>query len=439
MEELQRTYRGKAARDENEMEFPRISPEKAVVIASIPKAGPEEDDRLGEITELAKTAGAEVQQVLVQHRPHPDPRTYLGKGRLEELQDLVKETKPDVVVAESELTAGQQRHLEDKLKTRVVDRTGLILDIFALHAISAEGKLQVELAQLEYSYSRQEGLWQHLERLGGGIGTRGPGESQLESDRRMVRARMELLRRRLKDVARSHDVMRSKRSASDLPLIALAGYTNAGKSTLMNALTGAEVSVNDALFETLDPTTRSFEENGMRFLLTDTVGFIRDLPHELVNAFRATLRETRDAHLILHVEDASEPEERRRARRRAVEEVLTEIGAGEVPRVLVQNKIDGVPFDEREDLKRDDPDAIQVSAITGEGLPDLRDRLAVLARSRLTRIEVLIPYSEGRVLSSVYATGREVEQEARDDGTYVTALMPGPDAARVLAALREAG
>jgi GTP-binding protein HflX len=439
VDELQRTYRGEAARDEHEEEFPRISPETAVVIASLPKAGEEEDDRLGEIVELARTAGAVVTEALVQHRAHPDPRTFFGKGRLEELLALVKSTKPDLVVAEGELSPGQQRALEDRLKTRVVDRTGLILDIFALHAHSAEGKLQVELAQLEYSYSRQEGLWQHLERLGGGIGTRGPGETQLESDRRLLRERMGVLRRRLRDVARSHEVMRSRRTGSDLPLIALAGYTNAGKSTLMNALTGAEVSVNDALFETLDPTTRAFEHDGIRFLVTDTVGFIRHLPHELVNAFRATLQETREAHLVLHVEDASESEARREARRVAVEEVLEEIGAGDVPRLLVQNKVDRLDSMERVALANRDPDGVQVSALTGERLDGLRDRLAEFARSRLTRLETLIPYSEGRVLSAVYATGRDIEQEAREDGTFVRALLPAADAARVLAALERNG
>ena len=435
MGELQRTYRGKASRDEHEEEFPRISPETAVVIASIPKAGDEEDDRLAEIAELVRTAGALVVETVVQHRHSPEPRTYLGKGRLEELQELVKERKPDLVVAEGDLTPGQQRQLEDRLKTRVVDRTGVILDIFALHARSAEGKLQVELAQLEYSYSRQEGLWQHLERLGGGIGTRGPGETQLESDRRMVREKMGVLKRRLRDVGRSHEVMRAKRVDSDLPLIALAGYTNAGKSTLMNALTGADVSVDDALFETLDPTTRAFEHDGIRFLMTDTVGFIRDLPHQLVDAFRATLQETKDAHLMLHVEDASDGDERRAARRAAVDAVLGEIGAGEVPRLLVLNKIDRLDEGARRELAIQEPEAVQVSAVTGEGLADLRDRLADFARARLTRVEALVPYTQGAILSAIYATGRDVEQEAREDGTWVRALLPAADAARVQAAL----
>jgi GTP-binding protein HflX len=207
----------------------------------------------------------------------------------------------------------------------------------------------------------------------------------------------------------------------------------------MNALTGAEVSVNDALFETLDPTTRAFEHDGIRFLVTDTVGFIRHLPHELVNAFRATLQETREAHLVLHVEDASESEARREARRVAVEEVLEEIGAGDVPRLLVQNKVDHLDAVERVALANRDPDGVQVSALTGEGLDGLRDRLAEFARSRLTRLETLIPYSEGRVLSAVYATGRDIEQEARENGTFVRALLPAADAARVLAALERNG
>jgi GTPase len=439
MDERQRTYRGKASRDGAEEEFPRWSRERAVVIASIPRAGDEEDDRLAEIAELVKTAGADVVSTLVQHRPSPEPRTYLGKGRLEELHELVKSSKPDLVAAEGELSPGQQRQLEDRLQTRVVDRTGLILDIFALHARSAEGKLQVELAQLEYSYSRQEGLWQHLERLGGGIGTRGPGETQLESDRRLVRARIGQLKRRLRDVGRSHDVMRSRRTGAALPLVALAGYTNAGKSTLMNSLTGAEVSVDDALFATLDPTTRAFEHDGIRFLVTDTVGFIRNLPHELVNAFRATLQETREAHLVLHVEDASDGGDRRAVRRAAVESVLAEIGAAEVPRILVLNKADRVEPEERARLALEEPDAVVVSALTGEGLDVLLARLAAFARARLTRVEALVPYADSALLSSIYASGRDVEQEAREDGTFVRALLPAADAARLHAALARNG
>jgi GTP-binding protein HflX len=435
MAELQRTYRGSAARRDRPAEAERTGPERAVVIASLPRSGTEEDERLAELAALLETAGARVVGTLVQHRERPEPRTYLGKGRMEDLTALVERLAPDVVVAEGELGAGQQRHLEDRLRTRVVDRTAVILDIFAQHARSAEGKLQVELAQLEYNYARQEGLWQHLERLGGGVGTRGPGETQLESDRRILRTRMGALRRRLGSVTRSRDVMRSRRLAAEVPRLALAGYTNAGKSSLMNALTGAHVTVNDALFETLDPTVRAFEHEGMRLLVSDTVGFIRRLPHQLVDAFRSTLDETRDAHLILHVADAGEPEGRRERQARAVEDVLEEIGAGEVPRLLVLNKADRVDADEVERLRNRHPDAVLTSAVTGEGLDELRHRLAETARARLERLEVLVPYARGEVISAIYAAGRDVEQEAGPEGTVVRALVPASDAARILAAL----
>ncbi|MGD9571906.1 MAG: GTPase HflX [Thermoleophilia bacterium] len=433
MGELQRTYRGSASRPEDELS--RGGPERALVIASLDCSGDEERDRLEELDELLRTAGAEVITTLVQHRETPWPRTYLGTGKLTELKELVIRHKPDLVAAEGQLTPGQQRALEDRLGTRVVDRTAVILDIFAQHARSAEGKLQVELAQLEYSYARQEGLWQHLERLGAGVGTRGPGESQLESDRRLVRNRMAALRRRLRDVERSRGTQRERRVASPTPRIALAGYTNAGKSSLMNALTGAGVSADDALFETLDPTTRRVDCEGHEVLLSDTVGFIRHLPHQLVKAFSATLEEVRDADLILHVADSSEPETRRADRARAVDEVLEEIGAGDVPRLLVLNKIDLAGPDERAAMSNRSPDAIQVSATTGEGIGDLVHALAEAARERLTRIDLTIPYDRGGLLASIYNDGSEVEQESTPDGTRVRALMPAGSAARLRAAL----
>ena len=434
-EEIQRTYRGRAERPEDEVR--RQGPERALVIASLEVTGDEEDDRLRELGELLRTAGAEVIETLVQHRERPLPRTYLGTGKLEELKELVVRHKTDLVAAEGSLTPGQQRALEDRLTTRVVDRTAIILDIFAQHARSAEGKLQVELAQLEYSYARQEGLWQHLERLGGGVGTRGPGESQLESDRRLVRNRMATLRRRLRDVARSRDTQREKRVGSATPRIALAGYTNAGKSSLMNALSGADVSVDDALFETLDPTTRRVECEGHEVLLSDTVGFIRHLPHQLVTAFSATLEEARDADLILHVADASEPEARRADRARAVGEVLTEIGAADIPRLLVLNKVDLLPPEERLALAYRHPDAAQVSAVTRAGLDDLEHRLAEVARRRLVTLDVTIPYAQGGLMAAVYADGSEVTQEATEEGTRVHALMPAGAAARIRTALAE--
>jgi GTPase len=379
-----------------------------------------------------------VVETLVQHRDHPWPRTYLGTGKLAELKELVIRHQPDLVAAEGTLSPGQQRALEDRLGRRVVDRTAVILDIFAQHARSAEGKLQVELAQLEYSYARQEGLWQHLERLGAGVGTRGPGESQLESDRRLVRNRMATLRRRLRDVERSRGTQRERRVASPALRVALAGYTNAGKSSLMNALTGAGVSTEDALFETLDPTTRRLDCEGHEVLLSDTVGFIRHLPHQLVKAFSATLEEVRDADLILHVADASEPETRRAGRARAVDEVLEDIGAGDVPHQLVLNKVDLLGPDDREALVNRSPGAILVSATTGEGLDGLLHHLADAARRRLTRVELTIPYDRGNLIAAIYTDGSEIEQEATADGTRVTALMPAGSAARLRAALNGA-
>ncbi len=436
MGEIQRTYRGSAVRPEEELH--RQGPERALVIASLERDGDEQEDRLRELGELLRTAGAEVIETLVQHRERPMPRTYLGTGKLEELKALIERHKPDLVAAEGSLSPGQQRALEDRLKVRVVDRTAVILDIFAQHARSAEGKLQVELAQLEYSYARQEGLWQHLERLGGGVGTRGPGESQLESDRRLVRNRMATLRRRLRDVARSRETQRERRFGSALPRIALAGYTNAGKSSLMNALSGADVSVDDALFETLDPTTRRVSCAGHDLLLSDTVGFIRHLPHQLVKAFSATLEEARDADLILHVADASESEMRQTSRAGAVAEVLEEIGAGDIPRLLVLNKVDLLGADERAALGFRNPGAVQASAVTGEGLDDLSGRLADAARTRLTAIDVTIPYADSRLIATIYADGAEVDQEPTDEGVRVRALMPAASAARLQAELNGA-
>ncbi len=437
--ETQRTYRGRAWREGDPEEHRGLlevnTKERAVIIASLNCSPVEETDRMTEMGELLRTAGATVVHRAVQHRDRPDPRLYLGRGRLDELAEWVKEHKPDVVACEGDLSPGQQRHLEDAMKVRVVDRTGVILDIFALHARSAEGKLQVELAQMDYSYSRQEGLWQHLERLGGGVGTRGPGESQLESDRRLIRSRMGVLRKRLRDTARSRDVMREKRLASAVTRVALAGYTNAGKSSLMNGLTGADVDVDNALFETLDATTRAFSRDGIKVLVSDTVGFIRHLPHQLVESFRSTLDEVRDAHLILHVADASEDDDGRAARAAAVEEVLDEIDAGEVPRLLVLNKCDLLDDEDVAALRRQYPSAILTSALTGVGLDDLRERLLATARARWDRVVLDVPYARGDIISAIYAHGREVTQDAGPESTVITALMPPVDAVRVRALL----
>src|SRR3954451_10003815 len=296
--------------------------QRALVIG----VGPHEPD-LAELKELLRTAGVAVSGELTQRRPHPDPDRYFGKGKLAELKRAVAETDANLVAVDDELLPRQERNLEQAIGVPVIDRTAIILDIFADHAHTAEGKPQVELAQLEYNLARMRGLWTHLERLGGGIGTRGPGESQIETDRRLARDRISALRRRLEHVKSNRAIQRAERERAHLPTVALAGYTNAGKSTLLNALTGAGVGVGERLFHTLDPTTRAFTYEGRRILLTDTVGFIRKLPHALVEAFQATLEETVLADLILHVVNGSEPEEERADSISAADAVLGEIGA----------------------------------------------------------------------------------------------------------------
>src|SRR3954466_11307258 len=320
--------------------------ERGFIVAVLAQ-GVDSESELAELRELARTALVEPIDELVQSRPRPDPRTYVGKGKLEELKRAYAESGAESLLVDDELAPAQQRRLENLLEARVVDRTQLILDIFAQHARSAEGKLQVELAQLEYNLPRMRGMWQHLERLGGGVGTRGPGESQLETDRRLARRRVSLLKNRLKALGKQRDIRRKERRRTETPTVALAGYTNVGKSTLLNALTDAGVSVRNRLFETLDPTTRGFEHEGRRYLVTDTVGFVRRLPTQLVEGFAATLEETLVADLVLHVVDASSSEERMVEQMAAVDSVLHDIGADEMLRELVVNKVDLVDDETR--------------------------------------------------------------------------------------------
>ena len=394
-------------------------------IAAVLAQGVDSKDELAELRELARTALVEPIGALVQHRPRPERRTYFGKGKLEELKRTYKDSGAEVLLVDDELDPAQQRTLEDSLQARVVDRTQLILDIFAQHAVSAEGKLQVELAQLEYNLPRMRGMWQHLERLGGGVGTRGPGESQLESDRRIARRRVTLLRRRLKELSKQRDVRRKERTRTEAPTVALAGYTNVGKSTLLNALTDATVSVNDRLFETLDPTTRAFDFDGRRYLVTDTVGFIRRLPTQLVEGFAATLEETLVADLVLHVVDASVAEARLEEQSAAVGAVLREIGAQDLPLELVINKIDAVDSVRRRGLSNRYPDALQVSARTGEGLDALRERIAQRFSDRFEAVRLFLPYEDGGKLAELYALGAPIEErDDQPDGVLVRARLP---------------
>jgi GTPase len=414
-----------------------VEPERGFALAVLPK-GVDAAEELAELRELARTAGVEPVAELVQQRSKADSRTYVGKGKLDELRQAYADARAEVLLVDDELEPTQQRALENALDARVVDRTQLILDIFAQHATSAEGKLQVELAQLEYNLPRMRGMWKHLERLGGGtgalgagVGTRGPGESQLETDRRLASRRISLLRRRLRELGNQRGLRRKARQRSGTPIVALAGYTNVGKSTLLNALTGADVSVENRLFETLDPTTRGYVHDGKRYLLTDTVGFIRRLPTQLVEGFASTLEETLVADLVLHVVDASAPEDRLAEMIEAVESVLSGIGVDEVPVELVLNKIDLVDPLARRRLANRFPGALQVAAATGEGLEELRDRVAARFSDRYEDVRLLLPYDQGGKLAELYALGAPIqEREDGKDGVLIRARLPRREIAR---------
>jgi GTP-binding protein HflX len=400
-------------------------------------AGPAQEPDLSELEELLRTAGVAVAGQVTQRRERPDPDRYLGRGKLDEVKAAVEETDANLVACDDELLPRQERNLEEALGVPVIDRTAVILDIFADHANSAEGKLQVELAQLEYNLARMRGLWTHLERLGagrmdGGIGTRGPGETQIETDRRLARDRISQLKRRLDHAKSTRSVMRAERERAALPTVALAGYTNAGKSTLLNALTGAEVGVRERLFHTLDPTTRSFEIAGRTYLLTDTVGFIRKLPHQLVEAFGATLEEALEADLIVHVADASAEEGELHEMLAAVDDVLEEIGAGERPRLLALNKVDLLNDERRRELGFRFPGSVQIAAADGEGLDALRDAIEGRFLASLRLLELLLPYGEGGLLSELHELAGEIEREDTADGVRVKARVPAAAAGRFL-------
>jgi GTP-binding protein HflX len=389
-----------------------------------------ESDELAELRELLRTAGVADVGEMVQRRDHPHPNTYLGPGKIDELKEELSGADANLIAVDDELSPRQERNLESQLGLPVIDRTAIILDIFAAHAHSAEGKLQVELAQLEYNLARMRGLWSHLERLGGGIGTRGPGETQIETDRRLARDRIAALKRKLDHVHSTRSVMRAERERAHLPRVALAGYTNAGKSTLLNALTGSSAGVGDRLFHTLDPTTRVLRADGRDYLLTDTVGFIRKLPHQLVEAFGATLEETRRADLILHVVDASVPEDELLEMTCAVEDVLSEIGADEAPRVLVLGKADQIDDTRRMELRNRHPDAVLVSSLTGEGLETLTERIEDEFARTLEEVELLIPFDEGSRLAELHEIAGDLEREETPEGVRVAARLPAVVAAR---------
>jgi GTPase len=413
------TTRAAAAAAANGGEGVQRARQRALCVAALP-----EGEDLAELGELLRTAGVAVVGEMVQRREKPHPNSYLGPGKVREAKAKALACDANLIACDDELTARQERNLEEELGLPVVDRTTVILDIFASHAGTSEGKLQVELAQLEYNLARMRGLWSHLERLGGGIGTRGPGETQIETDRRLARDRIATLRRRLEHVKSTRAVQRAERERAALPTIALVGYTNAGKSTLLNALTGSEVGVRDRLFHTLDPTTRTLRLEGRPYLLTDTVGFISKLPHQLVDAFAATLEETRRAELLAHVLDASVPEARAEIMQRSVDQTLEEIGAGDRPRVLVLNKVDLLDEQAREELRLRHPDAVLVSGATGEGLTELGERFERELAHMLRSIELLVPYADGGSLAELHDIAGEVSREDTAEGVRVRALVP---------------
>ncbi|MFN8035775.1 MAG: GTPase HflX [Acidimicrobiia bacterium] len=399
----------------------------------------EEAERsLDELALLADTAGADPVEVVLQRRDTPDPATYVGRGKVEELQDLAEVHDVDVVVFDDELTPAQQRNLEKALGRDVVDRVALILDIFAQHASSQEGMVQVELAQLRYRLPRLRGRGVEMSRLGGGIGTRGPGETQLEVDRRRITRRVAKLEHDLDRLAKTRATQRKARRRSDLVSVALVGYTNAGKSTLLNRLTQAHVLVEDRLFSTLDPTTRRLRlPGGETVLVSDTVGFVRKLPHELVEAFRSTLEEVAGVDLLVHVVDASAPDADGQID--AVRAVLGEIHAGDLPEMLVGNKLDVAGRDQLADLRARHPGVVVVSAATGEGIDDLLRALSERLRALDRIVELLVPYERGDVLAALHREGEVLVEVHAEQGTRVRARVPDATLSRYRAFVAAAG
>ncbi len=419
--------------DISEVEYRQLRLER-VVLVSVWASGTQEDadNAMAELKLLAETAGSEVLEALVQRRSQPDPATYIGRGKVEEVADVVRATGADTVICDGELQPAQLRNLEDRIKVKVVDRTALILDIFASHAKSAEGKAQVELAQLQYLKQRLRGWGGNLSRQAGGraaggagIGGRGPGETKLETDRRRIHHRIAQLRRRLREMDVTREGKRSERRRNRVPSVAIVGYTNAGKSSLLNRLTGAGVLVEDALFATLDPTTRRTEtRDGRVFTLTDTVGFVRYLPHDLVEAFRSTLEESTTADLLLHVVDASDPDPEGQIA--AVRQVLAEIGASDVPELLVCNKADRADATTLLALRAGHPGCVVVSARTGHGLEELADAVEARLPNPEVWVETLIPYSRGDLMDRIHRTGTIETLEHTGEGTKVRARVhPG--------------
>jgi GTP-binding protein HflX len=415
--------------DVTEVEYRQLRLENVVLVGVYPQGAQDDaENSLRELAALAETAGAAVLDGLLQRRPHPDPATYLGRGKAQELKDIVAAVGADTVIADTELAASQRRALEDVVKVKVIDRTTVILDIFSQHAKSREGKAQVELAQLEYLLPRLRGWGESMSRQAGGqvgaggagMGSRGPGETKIELDRRRIRTRMAQLRKQIREFAPARDAKRAERKRNTIPSVAIAGYTNAGKSSLLNALTSAGVLVENALFATLDATVRRAEtHDGRIYTLTDTVGFVRNLPHQLVEAFRSTLEEVGQADLIVHVVDGSHPDPS--AQLQTVRDVMGDVGARSIPEIVVFNKADLVDEDERLVLRGLAPDAHFVSSRTGEGIDELREAIERMLPMPAVEVRALVPYDRGDLVSAVHETGVLISAEHEESGTLVHA------------------
>jgi GTP-binding protein HflX len=417
--------------DVTEVEYRQLRIENVVLIGIYNQGNLQEaENSLRELFALAETAGAVVLDGLLQRRPHPDPSTYFGKGKAQELRDVVAATGADTVIADTELAPSQRRALEDIVGVKVIDRTAVILDIFSQHATSREGKAQVELAQLEYLLPRLRGWGESMSRqaggqvggAGAGMGSRGPGETKIELDRRRIHTRMSRLRKQIKGFAPAREAKRANRNRFSVPSVAIAGYTNAGKSSLLNRITSAGVLVENALFATLDATVRrSTTADGRVFTLSDTVGFVRNLPHQLVEAFRSTLEEVGEADVIVHVVDASHPDPG--AQLATVRDVIGEIGARDIPEIVVFNKSDLADDDQRLLIRGLEPTGIFVSARTGEGVDELLERIAELIPAPEVELELLVPYDRGEIISRLHVQGRVLSTDYREEGTLVKALV----------------
>jgi len=416
--------------DVTEVEYRQLRLENVVLIGVYSGAASEAENSIRELAALAETAGAQVLDGLLQRRPHPDPSTYLGRGKAQELKGIVAALGADTVIADTELAPSQRRALEDVVGVKVIDRTAVILDIFSQHAKSREGKAQVELAQLEYLLPRLRGWGESMSRqaggqvggAGAGMGSRGPGETKIELDRRRIHTRMSKLRKQIKGYAPAREAKRANRNRFDVPSVAIAGYTNAGKSSLLNRITSAGVLVENALFATLDATVRkSVTEQGIPFTFTDTVGFVRNLPHQLVEAFRSTLEEIGESDVVVHVVDASHPDPA--SQLTTVRDVIGEVGARDIPEIVVFNKSDLVDDDQRLVLRGLEPTAVFVSARTGEGIEELLARIQADVPAPQVEMSLLVPYDRGEVISRLHVGGRVLSTEYLENGTLVKALV----------------